>query len=421
MLLSIPTLYTVIFANFVCLAIVWLFIAHSYPHFRAARIWSAAAFVAALGGAVSMFRSEIDPTVAVVIGNNLFILSAWMGALGLQSFFGRPHTWGIMLISIALGSVSLYLLVAVKDSIAGRIATYGAAQTVPLLVGAYAIIKGSEDGILPGAKLALSATFLTCAAHLVRSVAAFAEIGGPVSFLDYNMFQASIFLALVFFAMAWNLGYLLMAMDRVRADAAHLALLDDLTGAANRRQFLQRLEAECAMTRRSGGKFTLMAVDLDGFKSINDTHGHGAGDACLRAFTVIAQSRLRGSDLLGRTGGDEFMILLPATGEREAAGVARDLIEACRANPLTWGDHSLLFSASIGIAAWSHHNANDPTRLMAMADTALYAAKKQGKDRHVFLDESPDLQPSYAMDILPDFANPVSAFKAPDTPAFRSA
>ena len=123
-----------------------------------------------------------------------------------------------------------------------------------------------------------------------------------------------------------------MAMDRLRNEVADLALLDDLTGVGNRRHLVQRLTEECARSERSGQPFALLVIDLDGFKAINDTHGHAAGDACLQHFTLMAQTRLRPGDMLARTGGDEFCIVLPSSTLREGAMIARRVLEVCRAD-----------------------------------------------------------------------------------------
>src|SRR5215475_11769177 len=137
-------------------------------------------------------------------------------------------------------------------------------------------------------------------------------------------------LGLLFLSMTLNFGFLLMAMDRLRNEVADLALIDDLTGVANRRHLLQRLTEECARSERSGEPFSLLVIDLDGFKTINDTHGHAAGDACLRHFTLMAQTRLRPGDMLARTGGDEFCVVLPSSSLREGALIARRVLEVCR-------------------------------------------------------------------------------------------
>ena len=150
--------------------------------------------------------------------------------------------------------------------------------------------------------------------------------------MHFSPVQSVVILVLVFLSMALNFGFLLMAMDRLRNEVADLALLDDLTGVGNRRHLLQRLTEECARSERSGQPFALLVIDLDGFKAINDTHGHAAGDACLQHFTLMAQTRLRPGDMLARTGGDEFCIVLPSSTLREGAMIARRVLEVCRAD-----------------------------------------------------------------------------------------
>jgi diguanylate cyclase (GGDEF)-like protein len=202
-------------------------------------------------------------------------------------------------------------------------------------------------------------------------------------------------LALIFLAMAWNFGFLLMAIDRLRNEVADLALLDDLTGVGNRRHLLQRLTEECARSERSGAPFALLVIDLDGFKAINDTHGHAAGDACLQHFTLMTQTRLRPGDMLARTGGDEFCVVLPASTLREGAMIARRILDVCRDDAKACVGPDIPVGVSIGVAQWTPEIGAFPDRLMAAADHALYAAKKDGKNRHAVYDPSPPLAPGY--------------------------
>jgi diguanylate cyclase (GGDEF)-like protein len=200
-------------------------------------------------------------------------------------------------------------------------------------------------------------------------------------------------LMLLFLSMAWNFGFVLMAIDRLRDEVAKLALLDDLTGVGNRRHLLQRLTEECARSERSGEPFALLVIDLDGFKAINDTHGHAAGDACLQHFTLMAQTRLRPGDMLARTGGDEFCIVLPASTLREGAMIARRVLDACREDAELCVGADIPIAASIGVAQWTREIGQFPDRLIAAADHALYAAKNDGKNRHAVYRPAPPLVP----------------------------
>jgi diguanylate cyclase (GGDEF)-like protein len=184
-----------------------------------------------------------------------------------------------------------------------------------------------------------------------------------------------------------------MAIDRLRNEVADLALLDDLTGVGNRRHLLQRLTEECARSERSGEPFSLLVIDLDGFKTINDTYGHAAGDACLQHFTLMAQTRLRPSDMLARTGGDEFCIMLPSSTLQEGAMVARRVLDVCRRDAEQCVGADVPIAVSIGVAQWTPEIGAFPDPLIAAADHALYAAKKEGRNRYALYDPAPPLVP----------------------------
>jgi diguanylate cyclase (GGDEF)-like protein len=208
-------------------------------------------------------------------------------------------------------------------------------------------------------------------------------------------------LLLVFLSMAWNFGFLLMAIDRLRNEVADLALLDDLTGVGNRRHLLQRVGQECARSERSGERFALLVIDLDGFKSINDTYGHAAGDACLQHFTLMAQTRLRPGDMLARTGGDEFCIVLPSSTLREGAMIARRILDVCRQDAEACVGEEVPIGVSIGVAQWTREMGAFPDRLIAAADHALYAAKNDGRNCYAVYDPSPSLAPVSGNEAVP--------------------
>jgi diguanylate cyclase (GGDEF)-like protein len=190
-------------------------------------------------------------------------------------------------------------------------------------------------------------------------------------------------------------------MDRLRNEVADLALLDDLTGVGNRRHLLQRLSEECARSDRSGEPFSLLVIDLDGFKAINDTHGHAAGDACLQHFTLMAQTRLRTGDMLARTGGDEFCVVLPSSRLREGSMIARRILDVCRLDAEACVGTDIPISLSIGVAQWTREIGTFPDRLMAAADHALYEAKNSGKNRHAVYEPAAN-ETSIAAEPIPE-------------------
>jgi diguanylate cyclase (GGDEF)-like protein len=142
------------------------------------------------------------------------------------------------------------------------------------------------------------------------------------------------------------------------------------------------LGGESSRSDRTLQPFSVLLMDIDEFKTINDTYGHAAGDECLRQFTRTIQQRLRTGDVLTRMGGDEFCVVLPATTLHEATLIARDMLALCVAAQVHWSAAAIRLSTSIGVAQWRPEIGRDFDRLMAAADEALYAAKREGKGRY---------------------------------------
>lgn len=158
-----------------------------------------------------------------------------------------------------------------------------------------------------------------------------------------------------------------------------LAHFDMVTGLPNRALLADRLAQEISRARRSSRGFAVLLFDLDGFKRVNDTWGHSAGDRVLTIVGERARKCVRASDTVGRQGGDEFLAILPETGLEGAPGVAEKLREALR-EPYPLGEVEARLSASVGVALYPDHG-SDPESLLRAADAALYRAKREGKDR----------------------------------------
>lgn len=162
-----------------------------------------------------------------------------------------------------------------------------------------------------------------------------------------------------------------------------LATTDALTGLSNRRCFLERLDSEIArMKRYSQSSASVLMADIDFFKKINDTHGHGAGDAALKHFAKLLGEAVRESDTVGRLGGEEFAVLLPETSLGNAEQFAQRLCALLRASPVTIGAQTIPMTVSIGVSVVSPTDLG-PEQVLHRADVALYEAKHQGRDRVV--------------------------------------
>lgn len=405
-MLNVATLFTVFTVNFLAVGVIWAYVATSYPKLHAARWWTSAAFTAAAGTALSVLRGpEIPALVPVALGGGLLLFATSLATMGMNKFYGRPSQWRLQLGMVAMAVAGLTLFKVWHDDMAIRVLIYSTAQSVIVAMTVPMMFSRKDGGGNAGAHLAGWLAIALIVVHALRSTAALLQIGGGMTFAGFNELQAVAVLILVFLAITWYFGFLLMAIDRLRGEVAELALVDDLTGVANRRHLVQRLSEECALARRTQKPFALLAIDLDGFKEINDGHGHAAGDDCLRHFTLMTQSKLRPGDLLARFGGDEFCIILPATTLLEAAAIAQRILDACRVDAEGCAPGEIPVAASIGVAQWQPQVGDYPERLIAAADHALYAAKNDGKNRYAVCDlESPSIVPTIDMDALIELA-----------------
>jgi diguanylate cyclase (GGDEF)-like protein len=158
---------------------------------------------------------------------------------------------------------------------------------------------------------------------------------------------------------------------------ARLAVTDDLTGLPNRRRFVETLRAEAQRARRYGRALSLLMLDLDGLKAINDQHGHAAGDAVLRSVALALRASIRETDLAARLSGDEFAVILPET-EAEAALRIAERIRAGVAGPAEAG--AAAASVSVGVVSANGNTLPDLPRFLRLADEALYQAKAAGRN-----------------------------------------
>ncbi|MGA7595880.1 MAG: diguanylate cyclase [Gallionella sp.] len=179
---------------------------------------------------------------------------------------------------------------------------------------------------------------------------------------------------------------LLTRLKRTNEQVTHLAYHDSLTGLPNRILFYDRLNQELKKARRRKESVAVLYLDLDGFKTINDTLGHDSGDALLREATRRIVDRVRDSDTVARIGGDEFTVILSGVPSRDSIiNVVRKIVEAI-AEPFMINGKNCRVTASIGIALYPD-NGETSEQLLKIADAAMYLAKNSGKNRYRFVSD----------------------------------
>jgi len=178
-----------------------------------------------------------------------------------------------------------------------------------------------------------------------------------------------------------SLEKLMTELEQANSKLKHISHLDELTGLYNRRYFNQKLEAEFNRAIRLKYPISVLIIDIDYFKQVNDKYGHLVGDACIQAISeTFKRNVTRPEDTLARFGGEEFIVILPGTSNNGAMNVANRLLTNVATSVIQFDDLTLRLTVSIGVAEFSPKEGDKPESLIALADTALYQAKSAGRN-----------------------------------------
>jgi diguanylate cyclase (GGDEF)-like protein len=345
---------------------------------RGLELWAAGSCAQAVGAFFLTFRDALPEWMPVLFGHSLLVLGQALMYHAIRRFRSdrpRPELVYTPAVFVFFGVLVFWWLV---DLIHVRAAIYAAGIFIPLALSMHLLITGFRDRLRQPALLT-AAAFATIAVLLLYQ--AVNSVALEISMLDAVNFGYILFVALYGgLSVLATFGFLLMANERLRNEIEHMATLDSLTEVFNRRTFVSLAEAELARSDRTGSKASLVFLDMDRFKQINDTHGHGAGDQVLLEFVRCTRQVLRRQDIFGRFGGEEFCLLLPETGIQAALMVAERARAAVSAIQVTAGGQPVRCTVSAGVSGTEIHGA-DLDAILRGADKALYAAKRAGRDR----------------------------------------
>lgn len=347
---------------------------------KGARLWSLGMVLLGTGYASAGLLVSTPPDAVVVILAMTLAVGLGLMFNGIEAFKGQPCSYRLTLaLAVWMGAQTFWFLV-VKNDVQGRITANWLVHSLVNLACASTLFVRVAQPLRTAYWLAGASFLVMGCATLTRVAVAIFAPANTVFLFAPGKISPTVFMVASLAQMALAFGLLLMINYRLASDLRQLAATDALTGLLNRGSIEKELTRQTALAGRSGVAMALMMVDVDHFKGINDRYGHPAGDEVLRQLAALMQSLVRQGDAVGRYGGEEFCIVLPATGVHEAAVLAERLLERYAALCVDWHGASLSGTVSIGIADTAACGlAVAP--LIAAADRALYQAKNAGRNR----------------------------------------
>lgn len=383
MLLDARTILLLMAFTAVPTALVLLAVSRFYAaRVRGVGYWTGANIALAVGLLLLGLSQTANDLPARVAGNTLLVLTTALYYLAIQRLLGDKPSNRLAVMTVAAAGVIFavlwtaaapYHLAVGTLSVALMILTGLSAARLLLPLSADKPVSHRFTGLL---------FLIGCTLMAVRLGYALLSNNPPPNLFAPNFWHGMILGGAHIITMLMSLGFALMIVDQLASELNRLATMDALTGIGNRRVFYTRAESELARCRRKDTPLSVLMIDLDRFKSINDALGHAAGDDTLRRFAALVHPHLREYDFFARLGGEEFAVLLPDATEEVAVAIAERLRELTEAEHLPVAGFPTLTTASIGVAQL-HKKENSIDQLMQRADQALYAAKSGGRNRVV--------------------------------------
>ena len=341
--------------------------------------WTAGLACNAAGYVLYMLRGQISDVFTIVLANAFFASVFALFTEGVFQFQKRkPRRWLIwspvlvtVVLSAALISSQLARMVVASLVFSGQCI----AVVISLLQRRKATVGVGQYFMVAG--------FSTMAvAFTVLAVGTLQRTDQVTSIITPHPVQTLFFLVAAISVLVVSMGLVVMNKERADERNHNLAMRDELTGLINRRSLLESLTQHLSTAKRHGQPLSVLMIDIDLFKRVNDTHGHLSGDKVLKAMASAIAQRIRAQDLLGRLGGEEFLVILPNTSVEGAWQLAETLRQCVAATAFeTVSGQPVVISVSIGLCALRQLSDPQCDDLIAAVDQALYRAKAAGRNR----------------------------------------
>ena len=352
------------------MSIVLYLLKRSYPpSIRGVELWALSLAMSFIGGALFSTTGKLPTPLSTTLPSWMIFFGPYISMVGTQRFFGATprHLPWVALILMAAGTSAWFTYMQPDYGTRLQLST----AVVATVCLAHAWLVWQKSGKTLAGRIALGVLICAGAVQLMRFVTAGLYPAGENA-LDASAQNVTYLAAFAFAIVLIAISQVLLATERLREELERAATHDSLTDAYTRRYMKEALQRELSRCLRHKRQMAVLLIDIDHFKKVNDSLGHQEGDRVLTDFVANIKSLLRSADLLGRFGGEEFVVLLPET----TLAVASTVAHRVRSAMSSWGGPTV----SIGVTA-SHATGDSVDALLARADGAMYRAKSKGRNR----------------------------------------
>jgi diguanylate cyclase (GGDEF)-like protein len=347
---------------------------------QGSRYWAAANILLCIGLGMSTSQQFLGQPWFFVLGALLFTGGMGLQYAGLQKFKREPVSWWLLALVLSVVVLQTVWLHNIRHDIQARIIANSLVFAAINLASAKLLWVPAPQPLKTAYRFTAISFLIMVAILIIRAYMTYIE---PAATFDAQILPPvtpRLFFVGSMMQMCLTFGFVLMMNYRMVTDLRVLAIRDPLTGILNRRSLEDEASYLLARCDRNNEVLTMMMIDVDHFKSVNDQHGHPAGDEVLKQLVAITNASIRTGDYFARYGGEEFCVMLPLTTREEALVLAERLRQRYAETTFLIGSKTLHSTISIGLADTRQAGVEFET-LVSFADQAMYQAKQAGRNR----------------------------------------